>query len=609
MEGIQKMRLRISSLSSHWKTYVLLLLPLILLPLPIMGSGKEARTGFVIIIMAIYWMTEALPVPVTSLLPVVLFPLLGVMDTKKVCTAYMKETTMMFIGGLMVALAIENSNLHKRIALKVLLFVGASPRWLMLGFMLTTMFLSMWISNTATTAMMVPIVEAVVQELFKDNVEETKGDPNVRVGPKRSSTSSFSLEMEHSFENIYQNAETGSVDSVADDYVGKSCVELTTSGEQRCSDHTDDKKKISSCVLMSIAYASNIGGTGSLIGSGPQLVLKGILNELYGSDSGLNFATWMAFNIPGMLINTFFAWIWLQYLFIGFKRTTADGKGKAVIVKNLIRKKYEELGPMTFHELVTLILFISCVALWFFRDPQFITGWSEFLPAVRVDDATAVMAIVMLFFIIPAKPKFWFTNQGERDSDRSNPSLLEWKSVQDKLPWGIVLLFGGGFAISDASKISGLSTWLGSQLAGLSALPPFAIMLIICIMTAAVTEVASNTAIANILLPILSEMAYTVQVNPLFLMLPATATCSYAFMLPVATPPNAIVFAAGKMNPVDMMKAGFFMNIICVFTICVLTTSFGSVIFGFNEFPDWAIPKIPNDTMVTVSLISNYTTQ
>ncbi|KAI9557042.1 hypothetical protein GHT06_016839 [Daphnia sinensis] len=605
MEGIQKMRLRISSLSAYWKTYILVLLPLILLPLPIIGNGKEARTGFVIIIMAVYWMTEALPVPVTSLLPVVLFPLLGIMDTGKVCTAYMKETNMMFIGGLMVALAIEHCNLHKRIALKVLLYVGASPRWLMLGFMLTTMFLSMWISNTATTAMMVPIVEAVVQELFKDNVEETKKHSNVRVIPSGLSTSSSSLNMEHTFENIC--AETGSVDSVAD--VGKSCMELTTSGEQRCSDHPDDKKKIGSCVLMSIAYASNIGGTGSLIGSGPQLALKGILNELYGSDSGLNFATWMAFNVPGMLINTFFAWIWLQYLFIGFKRTTVDEKGKAVIVKKLIRKKYEELGPMTFHELVTLILFILCVALWFFRDPQFITGWAEFLPAVEVDDATAVMAIVMLFFIIPAKPKFWFSNPGARDSDRSSSSLLEWKYVQDKLPWGIVLLLGGGFAISDASKISGLSTWLGSQLAGLSVLPPFAIMMIICIMTAAVTEVASNTATANILLPILSEMANTVQVNPLFLMLPATVTCSYAFMLPVATPPNAIVFAAGKMNPIDMMKAGFFMNIICVFTICVLTTSFGSLIFGFNEFPDWALPKISNDTLVTMSLISNYTTR
>ncbi|XP_057373829.1 Na(+)/citrate cotransporter-like isoform X3 [Daphnia carinata] len=559
--------------------------------------------------MALYWMTEALPLAVTSLLPVVLFPLLGIMSTGKVCTAYMKETNMMFIGGLMVALTIEHCNLHKRIALRVLLLVGASPRWLMLGFMLTTMFLSMWISNTATTAMMVPIVEAVVQELFKDGDEEMKRDPNVRMVPDGMSTCSSNNTLEidlDSSEGVSQNLEAVSIDSIAD--VGKSCQELTSPTDQRSysSPTSEYKQTIRTCTLMSIAYASNIGGTGSLIGSSPQLALKGILDELYGSAPGLNFASWMAFNVPGMLINTFLAWIWLQCLFLGFKRTSADANAQAAVVKKLIRTKYEELGPMTFHELATLVLFILCVALWFFRDPQFITGWAEFVPAVEVDDATAVMTIVLLLFIIPAKPKFWNCHTGERNEGPS-PALLEWKLVQDRLPWGIVLLLGGGFALSDASKASGLSSWLGDQLAVLSFLPPFAIMLIICIMTAAITEVASNTATANVLLPILAEMAVTIKVNPLFLMLPATVTCSYAFMLPVATPPNAIVFAAGKMNPVDMVKAGLLMNIVCVVVICLLMASFGSFIFGFDEFPDWALPQVKNATMTTLSQFSNCT--
>ncbi|KAI9557048.1 hypothetical protein GHT06_016845 [Daphnia sinensis] len=588
----------------YWKTYILVLLPLVLLPLPVIGQGKEARAGYVIIIMAIYWMTEALPLAITSLLPVVLFPLLGIMSTGKVCTAYMKETNMMFIGGLMVALTIEHCNLHKRIALRVLLLVGASPRWLMLGFMLTTMFLSMWISNTATTAMMVPIVEAVVQELFKDGDEEMKRDPNVRMVPDGMSTCSssntFDIDLDSS-EGVSQNLEAVSIDSIAD--VGKSCQELTSSADQ-----SDDLcVNMRKCFLLSVAYSANIGGTGTSIGSGTNLVLKGVFKELYGSAPGLNFASWMAFNVPGMLINTFLAWIWLQCLFLGFKRTTADDNAHAAVVKKLIRTKYEELGPMTFHELATLILFILCVALWFFRDPQFITGWAEFLPAVEVDDATAVMTIVLLLFIIPAKPKFWNRQTGERNCDGPSPALLEWKLVQDRLPWGIVLLLGGGFALSDASKASGLSSWLGDQLAVLSFLPPFAIMLIICIMTAAVTEVASNTATANILLPILSEMAVTIKVNPLFLMLPATVTCSYAFMLPVATPPNAIVFAAGKMNPVDMVKAGLLMNVVCVVVICVLMASFGSFIFGFDEFPDWAVPQVKNATMTTLSQFSNCT--
>ncbi|EFX74310.1 hypothetical protein DAPPUDRAFT_307380 [Daphnia pulex] len=555
--------------------------------------------------MAIYWMVEVLPLAITSLLPVVLFPLLGIMDTGKVCTAYMKETNMMFIGGLMVALTIEHCNLHKRIALKVMLLVGASPRRLMLGFMFTTMFLSMWISNTATTAMMVPIVEAVVEELFKNNDDEEM-ERDVRMVPNGSSEASSG---DKTIDVDLNSVTCSTDDSVT--YVGNSCQQLAVSEIQRVNDAVY-QRKLRTCFLMSIAYASNIGGTGSLIGSSPQLALKGLLNELYGSAPGLNFASWMGFNVPGMLINTFLAWIWLQYIFLGFRRETTDENSKTAVIQRLIRKKYEELGPMTFHELATLILFTLCVLLWFFRDPQFIHGWSNYLPISdiffnnsyrEIDDATAVMAIVMFLFIIPAKPKFWWSSNVDKENGvhKPSPALLEWKYVQDNLPWGIVLLLGGGFALSDASKISGLSKWLVGQLGGLSSLPPFVVMLIICIMTATITEVASNTATANILLPILSEMAVTVKVNPLYLMLPATVTCSYAFMLPVATPPNAIVFAAGRMNTVDMVKAGFFMNIMCVVVICLMMVSFGGLIFQFDgSLPDWAVPTLPNVTNETM---------
>ncbi|XP_046644937.1 solute carrier family 13 member 5-like isoform X4 [Daphnia pulicaria] len=586
MEFIETMRkLRITS---YWKTFVLVLVPLILLPLPING-GKEGRAAYVIIIMAIYWMVEALPLAITSLLPVVLFPLLGIMDTGKVCTAYMKETNMMFIGGLMVALTIEHCNLHKRIALKNMLLVGASPRRLMLGFMFTTMFLSMWISNTATTAMMVPIVEAVVEELYKNNDDEEM-ERDVHMVPNGSSEASSG---DKTIDVDLNSVTCSTDDSVT--YVGNSCQQLAVTEIQR-----DKFSRMRKCCLLSVAYSANIGGTGTLIGSGTNLVLKGVYKELYGSAPGLNFASWMGFNVPGMLINTFLAWIWLQYIFLGFRRETTDENSKTAVIQKLIRKKYEEMGPMTFHELATLILFILCVLLWFFRDPQFIHGWSNYLPVeVEIDDATAVMAIVMFLFIIPAKPQFWSGNvDKENGVHKPSPALLEWKYVQDNLPWGIVLLLGGGFALSDASKISGLSKWLVDQLGGLSSLPPFVVMLIICIMTATITEVASNTATANILLPILSEMAVTVKVNPLYLMLPATVTCSYAFMLPVATPPNAIVFAAGRMNTVDMVKAGFFMNIMCVVVICLMMVSFGGLIFQFDgSLPDWAVPNVTNETM------------
>lgn len=557
----------------YWKSIIVMSVPLLLLPLPVISGTKEASCGYIILIMAIYWMTEALPLPITSLIPVVAFPLFGILDTGKVCMAYMKETNMMFIGGLILALGIEFCNLHKRVALAVLLLVGAKPRWLMVGFMATTAFLSMWISNTATTAMMVPIVEAVVCELYKINEgDESSGSSHVTLAISSDSVLELvpnSLDAK----DIQQKAASSSAASKAAE--------------------NEARRKVRVGVMMSIAYASNIGGTGSLIGSSPQLALKGILQETFGTTE-LNFASWMAFNIPGVIINLFFAWLWIQFLFIGFsdKRTDAEREKE---VKKMIHQKFRDLGRMSFHEGAVLVLFLICVMLWFFRDPGFVPGWAHFIEDAHVDDATAVMIIVLFLFSIPAKPAFWCLRpKGESGPEKPSPALLDWKYVQDRLPWGIVLLLGGGFALSDATKESGLSDWIGQQLTGLSVLPPFVIMLIICIITATITEVASNTATANILLPILADTAVSIGVNPLYLMVPATVTCSYAFMLPVATPPNAIVFSAAKMDPVEMMKSGWFMNIVCVIVICVLMETWGDVIFNSKDFPAWANTTIPD---------------
>nr|CAH0105112.1 unnamed protein product [Daphnia galeata] len=563
-----------------WKSIIVVSVPLLLLPLPVISGTKEALCGYTILIMAIFWMTEALPLPITSLIPVVAFPLFGILDTGAVCMAYMKETNMMFIGGLILALGIEFCNLHKRVALAVLLLVGAKPRWLMVGFMGTTAFLSMWISNTATTAMMVPIVEAVVAELYKDAEDEKS---------VRSSHTTVAISNDSIAELV--------PDSQTKENPEKN---LPFSQEAKAAEK-EKRRKVRVGIMMSIAYASNIGGTGSLIGSSPQLALKGIVQETFGTTE-LNFASWMAFNIPGVIINLFFAWLWIQFLFIGFNEQSSDAEGERQ-VKKMIRKKFNDLGPVTFHEAAVLVLFLICVMLWFFRDPGFVPGWAHFIEDAHVDDATAVMIIVMFLFSIPAKPSFWCLRpKGETGPEKPSPALLDWKYVQDRLPWGIVLLLGGGFALSDATEASGLSDWIGQQLTGLQVLPPFVIMLIICIITATITEIASNTATANILLPILADTAVSIKVNPLYLMVPATVTCSYAFMLPVATPPNAIVFSAAKMNPVEMMKAGWFMNLVCVIVICVLMETWGNVIFNSKDFPIWA-----NSTMEKTENVCNIT--
>ena len=546
---------KLKSFFRFWKSFVIILTPIFLSPILFYIGTQEAKCGFVILLMAIYWVTEALPLPVTALIPVVLLPLLKLMTTDDVCIKYLKESNMMFIGSMMVAIAVEHCELHQRIALKFLLLIGTSPRLLMLGFMLPTMFLSMWISNTATTAMMVPIVNAVMAELNSKN-------------------------------NIMGNRDE-SQDNKED-------IQPIDQAQQ------EDRRKIKVMIYLSIAYAANTGGTGTLTGTGPNLVLKGIVGTLFGNSTPLNFASWMGFAVPTMLLNILLCWFWLQILYLGppwsskSKLHFADKK----LIKGVLQKKYKELGPLNFHQIAVLTNFIFLILLWFFREPRFMPGWGEFFISEEedscgnktqsqiVDDATSSMLIVIILFILPSRLSFWpFTSIA---SSRTSPALLDWRTVHDRFPWGVMILFGGGFVLADASKNSGLSDWVGNQLKVLDILPDYAIVLVICVMTGLVTEVTSNVATANILLPVLSELAKSIGTNPLFLMIPATVTCSYAFMLPVATPPNAIVYSASEMKTSEMMIAGAVLNILCIAVNVIAINTYGVYLFGLNQFPEWA---------------------
>ncbi|XP_042889595.1 solute carrier family 13 member 5-like isoform X5 [Penaeus japonicus] len=574
----------------YWRAWVTFLTPLILLPLPVVSATNEARCGYVILVMAMYWMTEAVPLAVTALIPVFAFPLLGILSTGKVCLVYMKETNMMFLGGLTVAIAVEHCNLHKRIALFVILHIGQSPRRLMAGFMLTTMFLSMWISNTASTAMMVPIVDAILVELYSSR--ETDGE---RGEPK--SDLSVSPQHQSQMELVTTNGKSGQNQEVS---------LVCPDGEEGKEDQGNAKNKqnMRLMIYFSIMYAADIGGTGVITGTGPNMVLKAVLQDSFSEPTGLNFATWMAFNVPGMLVCVLLAWLWLQFLFMGLcgrkssiQQTTPE---REAAVKRLIREKYRQLGPITHHEGTVLTLFIVLVFLWLFRAPEFVPGWSKwfsdaFGEHLEVDDATPAMFIVFLLFVLPAKLNFWCFRDPNAPPTAS-PACMSWDVVQKKIPWGVVLLLGGGFAMAEASKVSGLSIWLGDQLQYFNVMPKEAIVFIVCLMTAMLTEVASNTATASILLPVLKELALKINVNPLYLMLPAAVCCSYAFMLPVATPPNAIVFSAANMKSKDMMKAGFAMNVICVLVITVMINTLGVALFDLQNLPPWVNSTIPSGT-------------
>ncbi|XP_051962552.1 Na(+)/citrate cotransporter [Xyrauchen texanus] len=559
---------------------IIFLTPLILLPLPVAVNTREANCAYVIILMAVYWCTEALPLAVTSLLPAVLFPMLGIMQSKVVCMQYLKDTNMLFVGGLMVALAVEHWNLHKRIALRVLLIVGVRPALLMLGFMVVTAFLSMWISNTATTAMMVPIVQAVLEQLNKQETES----PQMTCGEERPQDTEYKQQVKHKDKEVVVRM-------------------LDVSPEAAKQQESVEKRLMSKGMTLCVCYAASIGGTATLTGTGPNLVLKGQMNQLFPeNDDVINFASWFGFAFPNMIIMLTIAWLWLQFVFMGFNIRKTWGCGaikseKDIAAYNVIREQHLLLGPMSFGELSVLALFILLVVLWFTRDPGFVAGWATHIfntDTEYVTDATVAIFIAVLLFILPSKPpqfRFWSPTATETEpqlSSARSPALLTWKVAQKKLPWNIVLLLGGGFALAKGSEESGLSKWLGNQLTPLYSIPPWAIVIILCLLIAIFTECTSNVATATLFLPVLASMSQSIGMNPLYVMVPCTLSASFAFMLPVATPPNAIVFSYGYLKVSDMAKTGMMMNVIGILCITLAINTWGKAMFSLDSFPAWA---------------------
>ncbi|XP_074045143.1 solute carrier family 13 member 2 isoform X1 [Macrotis lagotis] len=565
---------------AYRKYLMSILFPVVLLPLPILVPSKEAKCAYAIILMALLWCTETLPLAVTAFLPLILFPMMGIMDAEDVCIEYLKDTNILFIGGLLMAIAVEHWNLHKRIALGVLLTIGVRPALLILGFMIVTAFLSMWISNTATTAMMVPIAHAVLEQLHKSPEEDMEmGNIN----------NSFELQEP---DNTITNKEP-SKQYEKDSNPIPPPVPLDYQQKER--EHLKFSQGMSLCVC----YAASIGGIATLTGTTPNLVLQGQINSLFPDNpSVVNFASWFGFAFPTMIILLLLSWLWLQLLFLGFnfrKNFSCGGiaKQQEKAAYRVIQDEQKKLGPMTFAETAVTFLFILLVVLWFTREPGFFPGWGNMLFANKdgesiVSDGTVAFFIGILLFIIPSSLPDWSQQQETQGKFKAPPALLNWDIVNKKMPWNIVFLLGGGFALAKGSEKSGLSQWLGAKLTPLQSIPSPAIAFILCLLVATFTECTSNVATTTLFLPILSSMAQAICLNPLYVMLPCTMSASLAFMLPVATPPNAIVFSFGQLKVFDMAKAGFLLNIIGVLTITLAINTWAYSIFHLDQFPSWA---------------------
>jgi len=493
----------------------LIIAPLISLSLILFGdlapeNPNVTYTLAIAILMAIWWITEAIPLAATALLPVVLFPLLGVVDGKTISSMYFNHLIFLFLGGFLMALAMERWDLHRRIAIKVLMFFGISPGRILMGFMFATAFLSMWMSNTATTMMMIPIALSIIYKL-----EEI-------LGKKELGTYSVGL-------------------------------------------------------LLGIAYAASIGGIATLVGTPPNLSFARIANIIFPAMPEISFADWFIFAIWISALIFIAAWL-LLYLMYKPKQAWHG------VNREEFKKEYLLLGPAKQEEKIVFFLFITMALLWIFREGfnigfVNIPGWSQlFEHPEYFNDGTVAIAITVILFIIPSK-----TVKSER--------LMNWKTA-NRLPWHIVILFGGGFALAKGFVDSGLSTWFGEQLSGLAGTNPMILTSVIVTMMSFLTELTSNIASTEMILPILAGMAVSIQINPLLLMIPATLAASLAFMLPVATPPNAIIFGTGRVNIMDMVKTGFLLNMTGVVITTLVTYFWGTVVFKIDvtRFPDWAAP-------------------
>lgn len=544
----------------YWKSLLVVLTPILLLPLPILRPTPDYKCMYVVLIMAAYWVTEALPLPVTSMIPIVLFPTMGILDSDKTCQAYMKETNMMFLGGLMIAAGVQHSKLPKRLALKTIQLVGCSHKRLNVGLTFVTMFISMWVSNAAATTMMVPIVEGVLEVLEQQGL----GDRFVK--------------------KKKENMDNGA------------------NGKQVVEDDSDEPPvptDTTVCYYLSIAFAASIGGIGTIVGSATNPTFKGIYESRFPKAPPVDFLRWMMYNVPCMLLMQVLIWIWLQVLYMGMFRPNSEAAKKTTInpeaadvTKKIIDSQYKSLGPMTFHEKSAGVLFILAVFLYIFRSPGFMLGWADVLTTMKVKDGVTSIIIVIIMFVVPMAPEFLkvFTAQSfDEMPTKPSSGVVTWGVLKEKIPWGLLFLLGGGFALAEGSKASQMSKLIGDSLASLEFLPPYAILFLIVLATEFLTEFTSNVAIANIILPVLAEMAIAIKVHPLFFMLPAAIACSMAFHMPVGTPPNAIVAGVAHIPTSKMAVGGIGPTILTTIIVWGAFPTWGLVVYPDTaSLPDWA---------------------
>ena len=490
---------------------VLFLLPLIL-PVPEGANPLAMRAAAVGLLMATWWVTEAIPISATALIPLVAFPLLGVLNAKETATNYGHNYVLMLLGGFFIAKAFELHNLHQRTALSIVKLLGTSRRRIILSFMVATAFLSMWIANVAVALLMLPIAVAIIAK------EEQNGA-------------------------------------------------------------TRDGGRFGLALMLSIAYSASIGGTGTLIGTPPNMVFVGIFEKMFPKAPEISFAQWMLVGVPLVIVFLPIVWLYLTKFY--------QIKGRFQGGSSVIHDQLAALGPMTTAEKRVLGVFVLTAFGWVFRRDiplpfGTIPGWSTLLGVSGyVHDSTVAMFSSLLLFIIPAG-----SSSGAGGGSRRR--LLDWKSAES-VPWGVAWIVAGGYALAMAFAKTGLARWLGDEISWLAGLPTLLMVLCVVTLLSFLTEINSNTATATIFLPVLAATAIAGGSNPYLLMIPATIACSCSFMLPSGTGTNAVIFASDRVTIPEMAKCGFWLHLIGVVVLTGIVYLLAIPIFHMTSaLPLWA---------------------
>lgn len=474
----------------------------LLIPAPGGMSPEAWKAAAVAILMAIWWITEAIPVYATAFVPMALFPILKILPAGETAVNYGHDLVLMMIAGFFIAKAIEAQNLHKRIALVLIRALGTSRPRIMLSMMIATAFLSMWIANVTAALMMLPIGLAIILK------EESLGSTNPKFGP---------------------------------------------------------------AIMLGIAYSASVGGLGTILGSPTNLIFSGIMDKIFPEAPKFGFLSWLQVGIPIMLL--FLPMVW--YFLVRFFKIEGSLPGNKEVIDNELR----EMGEMSSGEKRVMYIFILAIIGWVFRegftfDNFSIPGWSKIGGLEDfVTDSTVGMIAAMLLFIVP---------------DGKGKRLLDWKNA-GSIPWGVGVIVGGGYALAASFKSTGLANWLGAELAFVSSYPTFIVLFIVVGAVLIFTELNSNTATANIFLPVLASMAVAGNINPMILMIPATFASSIVFIMPAGTGPNTVIFGSNKVTVRDMARAGIWLKLISMVILPIILYFLTIYVLGMDlALPAWA---------------------